>query len=77
MNVALVDTRAWDTFGEISVLVIAATGVASLIFLQSRVSKLTRTDEALAKRNVTRERIRRRSRVAARGLRRCRRWCVR
>ena len=55
VNVALVDTRAWDTFGEVSVLVIAATGVASLIFLQSRVSKLTRTEEALAKRNIKRE----------------------
>lgn len=37
VNVILVDTRAWDTMGEISVLVIAATGVASLIFLRSRV----------------------------------------
>ncbi|MET0419056.1 MAG: hydrogen gas-evolving membrane-bound hydrogenase subunit E, partial [Actinoplanes sp.] len=32
VNVTLVDIRAWDTFGEISVLVVAATGVASLIF---------------------------------------------
>jgi multicomponent Na+:H+ antiporter subunit A len=32
VNVALVDIRAWDTMGEISVLVVAATGVASLIF---------------------------------------------
>lgn len=32
VNVILVDLRAWDTFGEISVLVIAATGVASLIY---------------------------------------------
>lgn len=32
VNVLLVDIRAWDTFGEISVLVIAATGVASLIY---------------------------------------------
>ena len=36
VNVVLVDTRAWDTIGEISVLVIAATGVSSLIFLRSR-----------------------------------------
>ena len=28
----LVDLRAWDTFGEITVLAIAATGVASLIY---------------------------------------------
>ena len=27
------DIRAWDTLGELSVLVVAATGVASLIFL--------------------------------------------
>ena len=46
VNVALVDTRAWDTLGEIAVLVIAATGVASLIFLRSRVGSVTRTDEA-------------------------------
>ncbi|MFC4060576.1 Na+/H+ antiporter subunit A [Planomonospora corallina] len=32
VNVTLVDIRAWDTMGEISVLVAAATGVASLIF---------------------------------------------
>ena len=30
VNVTLVDIRAWDTMGEISVLVAAATGVASL-----------------------------------------------
>ena len=40
VNVTLVDTRAWDTIGEISVLVIAATGVASLIFLRSRVQRV-------------------------------------
>lgn len=33
VNVALVDIRAWDTIGELSVLVVAATGIASLIFL--------------------------------------------
>lgn len=32
VNVLLVDIRAWDTFGEISVLVIVATGVASLVY---------------------------------------------
>lgn len=36
VNVLLVDIRAWDTMGEISVLVVVATGVASLIFLSSR-----------------------------------------
>lgn len=38
VNVTLVDTRAWDTMGEISVLVVAATGVASLIFIHRRYS---------------------------------------
>lgn len=32
VNVLLVDLRGWDTFGEVSVLVLAATGVASLIY---------------------------------------------
>lgn len=36
VNVTLVDTRAWDTMGEISVLLVAATGVASLLFLRDR-----------------------------------------
>ncbi|QRZ61697.1 Na+/H+ antiporter subunit A [Rothia sp. ZJ932] len=36
VNVTLVDMRAWDTFGEISVLALAATGVASLIFIGGR-----------------------------------------
>ncbi|TLM83172.1 Na+/H+ antiporter subunit A [Pseudarthrobacter sp. NamE5] len=36
VNVTLVDIRAWDTFGEITVLALAATGVASLIFIRGR-----------------------------------------
>ena len=36
VNVILVDTRAWDTMGEISVLMVAATGVASLLFVRNR-----------------------------------------
>lgn len=36
VNVTLVDMRAWDTFGEITVLAAAATGVASLIFVRGR-----------------------------------------
>jgi multicomponent Na+:H+ antiporter subunit A len=35
VNVILVDIRAWDTMGEISVLVVAATGLASLVFAGS------------------------------------------
>ncbi len=42
VNVALVDIRAWDTFGELSVLVVAATGVASLIFISRRTGALPR-----------------------------------
>ncbi len=36
VNVALVDLRGWDTMGELSVLVLAATGVASLVFVTKR-----------------------------------------
>src|SRR5699024_7816791 len=36
VNATLVDIRAWDTMGEISVLLVAATGVASLVFLRAR-----------------------------------------
>ncbi|HEY8719136.1 Na+/H+ antiporter subunit A [Pengzhenrongella sp.] len=46
VNVVLVDIRAWDTMGEISVLLVAATGVASLIFLQRRSGELHRVSEA-------------------------------
>jgi multicomponent Na+:H+ antiporter subunit A len=42
VNVTLVDTRAWDTLGEISVLMVAATGVASLIFVVTRSPRLHR-----------------------------------
>ncbi|HET7350807.1 MAG TPA: hydrogen gas-evolving membrane-bound hydrogenase subunit E, partial [Marmoricola sp.] len=42
VNVTLVDIRAWDTMGEIAVLVAAATGVASLIFIGTRTSKIRR-----------------------------------
>lgn len=36
VNVTLVDIRAWDTLGEITVLIAAATGVASLVFRTGR-----------------------------------------
>ncbi|MCK9796082.1 Na+/H+ antiporter subunit A [Isoptericola sp. 4D.3] len=42
VNVTLVDIRAWDTVGEISVLLVAATGVASLIFLRQRSGEVLR-----------------------------------
>ncbi|SHN86657.1 multisubunit sodium/proton antiporter, MrpA subunit (TC 2.A.63.1)/multisubunit sodium/proton antiporter, MrpB subunit (TC 2.A.63.1) [Geodermatophilus obscurus] len=47
VNVTLVDIRAWDTLGEISLVVVAATGVASLVFLRGRtggVDRVTRAD---------------------------------
>lgn len=48
VNVTLVDIRAWDTMGEISVLVVAATGVASLIFLITGRTGRWRPDDAIA-----------------------------
>ncbi|MBB5639659.1 Na+/H+ antiporter subunit A [Cryobacterium roopkundense] len=36
VNVMLVDIRAWDTMGEIAVLIVVATGVASLLFVSGR-----------------------------------------
>jgi multicomponent Na+:H+ antiporter subunit A len=53
VNVTLVDIRAWDTFGEISVLALAATGVASLIFVRGRGDRL-RTSSAVAEGTVGR-----------------------
>jgi multicomponent Na+:H+ antiporter subunit A len=44
VNVTLVDIRAWDTLGEISVLLAAATGVASLVFLRRRSGGVDRID---------------------------------
>lgn len=45
VNVILVDIRAWDTMGEIAVLLVAATGVASLVFLRRRGGDLYRLEE--------------------------------
>lgn len=42
VNVALVDLRGWDTMGELTVVIAAATGVASLIFLRTRADNLPR-----------------------------------
>jgi multicomponent Na+:H+ antiporter subunit A len=42
VNVTLVDIRGWDTMGELSVIIVAATGVASLIFLDRRTDDLPR-----------------------------------
>ncbi|TPW73613.1 Na+/H+ antiporter subunit A [Schumannella sp. 10F1B-5-1] len=42
VNVALVDLRGWDTMGELSVLIAAATGVASLVFVRTREDRTSR-----------------------------------
>lgn len=42
VNVMLVDIRAWDTMGELSVLVVVATGIASLLFVSGRAKALPR-----------------------------------
>ncbi|SDD52330.1 Na+/H+ antiporter subunit A [Auraticoccus monumenti] len=34
VNVILVDARAWDTMGELSVVLVAATGIASLVYVR-------------------------------------------
>ena len=36
VNVILVDIRAWDTMGELSVVIAAATGIGALIFLDEK-----------------------------------------
>lgn len=52
VNVTLVDIRAWDTVGEISVLLVAATGVASLVFIRRRGRKVVRVRDADSNVNV-------------------------
>lgn len=46
VNVLLVDIRAWDTLGEISVLMVAATGVASMVFRHRRFGAPPRVADA-------------------------------
>lgn len=53
VNVTLVDIRAWDTMGELSVVLAAATGVASLVFLNTRVDQSPHLSRREA-RNATR-----------------------
>ncbi|HCS60785.1 MAG TPA: Na+/H+ antiporter subunit A [Microbacterium sp.] len=57
VNVALVDLRGWDTMGELSVLVLAATGVASLVFVSHRA-------DMLSQRPALPKRLRRKARIA-------------
>ena len=48
VNVILVDIRAWDTLGEVSVLLVAATGVASLVFRNRRFGTVPRVPSGRA-----------------------------
>jgi len=57
VNVALVDLRGWDTMGELSVIIVAATGVASLIFISGRTDNLPRLPRKEAKEKIRRQRI--------------------
>ncbi|SMQ67431.1 multisubunit sodium/proton antiporter, MrpA subunit /multisubunit sodium/proton antiporter, MrpB subunit [Plantibacter sp. VKM Ac-1784] len=50
VNVMLVDIRAWDTMGEISVLVVVATGIASLLFVSQRGAEVPRLSGARRRR---------------------------
>ncbi len=52
VNVILVDIRAWDTLGEISVLLVAATGVASLVFRHRRFGSAPRVPQAAGQPDV-------------------------
>ena len=54
VNVALVDLRGWDTMGELSVLVLAATGVASLVFVTHRADTLSTLTAPLPDMRTTR-----------------------
>lgn len=46
VNVILVDIRAWDTLGEVCVLLVAATGVASMVFRHRRFGAAPRVPAA-------------------------------
>ncbi|MAB20648.1 MAG: hypothetical protein CMH33_07010 [Microbacterium sp.] len=55
VNVALVDIRGWDTMGELTVLVLAATGVASLVFVTHRSDTLSEFTEPLPRLDARRQ----------------------
>lgn len=58
VNVMLVDIRAWDTMGEISVLIVVATGVASLLFVSGRTADVPRVQGSRTLRSrVNRRRV--------------------
>ena len=59
VNILLVDVRAWDTVGELSVLLVAATGVTALIYLRGLSSALASSHRARRRRLLMRARRRR------------------
>lgn len=66
VNVTLVDIRAWDTMGEISVIVAAAVGIASLLFIRDRAGGTDRLRNILGSSEARRQRRERISQDAAR-----------
>lgn len=52
VNVMLVDIRGWDTMGELSVILAAATGVASLVFINTRVDTAPKLSRRAARSRV-------------------------
>jgi multicomponent Na+:H+ antiporter subunit A len=56
VNVTLVDARVWDTIGEISVLLVVATGVASLIFVTRREQRIPRVRDLHSSQKIWRRR---------------------
>ncbi|MFC7375190.1 Na+/H+ antiporter subunit A [Brachybacterium sp. GCM10030268] len=56
VNVALVDARVWDTMGEIAVLLVVATGVASLIFVTRREPSISRVRDLDPRASIWRRR---------------------
>ncbi|WP_122820726.1 Na+/H+ antiporter subunit A [Varibaculum vaginae] len=59
VNILLVDVRAWDTVGELSVLLVAATGVTALIYLRGLSTTLADSQRARRHRLLARARKRR------------------
>ncbi|AXK47246.1 Na+/H+ antiporter subunit A [Brachybacterium saurashtrense] len=57
VNVTLVDARVWDTMGEISVLLVVATGVASLIFVTRRERPIARVRDLQSTTSIWRRRV--------------------
>lgn len=52
VNVTLVDIRGWDTLLELSVVLAAATGVASLVFIRTRIDSLQKISRREARSRI-------------------------